>query len=163
TPDGFYCSGDLLRKRPDGNYVVEGRKKDVINRGGEKISAEEVENLLLMHPAVHNVACVPMPDRVLGEKMCAVAVFHADHPAALESRYYMRTFNRLPVVFDRGEGCYLYDQDGRAYLDLVAGIAVNILGHAHPALVDAITTQAKKLLHTSSLYYSEPQLELAEW
>jgi len=74
TPDGFYKSGDLLRKREDGNYVVEGRKKDVINRGGEKISAEEVENLLLMHPAIFNVACVPMPDRVLGEKMCAFAV-----------------------------------------------------------------------------------------
>ena len=74
TPDGYYKSGDVLRKRADGNYVVEGRKKDVINRGGEKISAEEVENLLLMHPAIHNVACVPMPDRVLGEKMCAFAI-----------------------------------------------------------------------------------------
>ncbi|MDE3076593.1 MAG: (2,3-dihydroxybenzoyl)adenylate synthase, partial [Chloroflexota bacterium] len=69
--DGFYKTGDLLRKTGDGNYVVEGRKKDVINRGGEKISAEGVENLILAHPAVHNVACVPMPDRVLGEKMCA--------------------------------------------------------------------------------------------
>jgi len=67
----------VLRKRADGNYIVEGRKKDVINRGGEKISAEEVENLLLMHPAIHNVACVPMPDRVLGEKMCAFAIVRA--------------------------------------------------------------------------------------
>jgi 2,3-dihydroxybenzoate-AMP ligase len=74
TADGFYKSGDLLRKTPEGNYVVEGRKKDVINRGGEKISAEEVENLILMHAAVHNVACVPMPDRVLGEKMCAFVI-----------------------------------------------------------------------------------------
>ena len=77
TADGFYKSGDVLRKRADGNYIVEGRKKDVINRGGEKISAEEVENLLLMHPAIHNVACVPMPDRVLGEKMCAFAIVRA--------------------------------------------------------------------------------------
>ena len=46
---------------PSGNYVVEGRDKDLINRGGEKISAEEVENLILAHPAVHNVACVPVP------------------------------------------------------------------------------------------------------
>jgi len=83
SPDGFYNSGDLLRKRPDGNYVVEGRKKDVINRGGEKISAEEVENLLLMHPAIHNVACVPMPDRVLGEKMCAFAVLRAGQDLTL--------------------------------------------------------------------------------
>src|SRR5262249_44391937 len=51
TPDGFYRSGDLLRKHPSGNYVVEGRVKDLINRGGEKISAEEVENLILAHPA----------------------------------------------------------------------------------------------------------------
>lgn len=74
TPDGFYRSGDLMRQHPSGNYIVEGRKKDLINRGGEKISAEEVENLILMHPAVQNVACVPMPDAHLGEKMCAWVV-----------------------------------------------------------------------------------------
>jgi 2,3-dihydroxybenzoate-AMP ligase len=74
TPDGFYRSGDLMRKHPSGNYVVEGRKKDLINRGGEKISCEEIENLLLMHPAVQNVACVPVPDANLGEKMCACLV-----------------------------------------------------------------------------------------
>jgi 2,3-dihydroxybenzoate-AMP ligase len=74
TPDGFYRSGDLLRKMPSGNYVVEGRVKDLINRGGEKISAEEVENLILAHPAVLNVACVPYPDPVLGERMCACVV-----------------------------------------------------------------------------------------
>jgi len=74
TADGFYRSGDLMRRHPCGNYVVEGRKKDLINRGGEKISAEEVENLILMHPAVQNVACVPMPDAAMGEKMCAYVV-----------------------------------------------------------------------------------------
>jgi 2,3-dihydroxybenzoate-AMP ligase len=74
TPDGFYRSGDLLRKLPNGNYVVEGRVKDLINRGGEKISAEEVENLILGHEAVLNVACVPYPDPVLGERMCACVV-----------------------------------------------------------------------------------------
>jgi 2,3-dihydroxybenzoate-AMP ligase len=74
TPDGFYRSGDLMRKHPSGNYVVEGRKKDLINRGGEKISAEEIENLILMHPAVQNVACVPVPDPNLGEKMCACVI-----------------------------------------------------------------------------------------
>jgi non-ribosomal peptide synthetase component E (peptide arylation enzyme) len=71
TSDGFYRSGDLMRLHPSGNYIVEGRKKDLINRGGEKISAEEIENLILTHPAVQNVACVPMPDPVLGERMCA--------------------------------------------------------------------------------------------
>jgi 2,3-dihydroxybenzoate---[aryl-carrier protein] ligase len=74
TSDGFYRSGDLMRLHPSGNYMVEGRKKDLINRGGEKISAEEIENLILAHPAVQNVACVPMPDPVLGERMCAFAI-----------------------------------------------------------------------------------------
>ena len=71
SPDGFYRSGDLMWRHPSGNYVVAGRTKDLINRGGEKISAEEVENLILGHPAVLNVACVPVPDPVLGERMCA--------------------------------------------------------------------------------------------
>jgi 2,3-dihydroxybenzoate-AMP ligase len=74
TRDGYYRSGDLMRKHPSGNYIVEGRKKDLINRGGEKISAEEIENLILSHPAVQNVACVPVPDPTLGEKMCACLV-----------------------------------------------------------------------------------------
>jgi 2,3-dihydroxybenzoate-AMP ligase len=74
TPDGFYRSGDLMRLHPSGNYVVEGRKKDLINRGGEKISAEEIENLILSHPSVQNIACVPMPDPHLGEKMCACVI-----------------------------------------------------------------------------------------
>jgi 2,3-dihydroxybenzoate-AMP ligase len=71
TTDGFYRTGDLMRRHPSGNYMVEGRKKDLINRGGEKISAEEIENLILGHPAVQNVACVAMPDPLLGERMCA--------------------------------------------------------------------------------------------
>jgi 2,3-dihydroxybenzoate-AMP ligase len=74
TPDGFYRSGDLMRQHGSGNYMVEGRKKDLINRGGEKISAEEIENLILSHPAVQNVACVPVPDAELGERMCACLV-----------------------------------------------------------------------------------------
>ncbi len=83
TPDGFYCSGDLMRRHPSGNYVVEGRKKDLINRGGEKISAEEIENLILSHPAVLNVACVPMPDPVLGERMCAFVIAKAGRSVTL--------------------------------------------------------------------------------
>ena len=71
SSDGFYKSGDLMRQHPSGGYVVEGRKKDLINRGGEKISAEEIENFVLSHPAVKNVACIPIPDADLGERMCA--------------------------------------------------------------------------------------------
>ncbi len=74
TSDGFYRSGDLMRRHPSGSYMVEGRKKDLINRGGEKISAEEIENLILSHPAVQNVACIAMPDPALGERMCACVV-----------------------------------------------------------------------------------------
>jgi 2,3-dihydroxybenzoate---[aryl-carrier protein] ligase len=84
TPDGFYRSGDLMRLHSSGNYVVEGRKKDLINRGGEKISAEEIENLILSHPAVQNVACVPIPDPDLGEKMCACVILRRGRSLALE-------------------------------------------------------------------------------
>jgi 2,3-dihydroxybenzoate-AMP ligase len=84
TRDGFYCSGDLMRLHPSGNYVVEGRKKDLINRGGEKISAEEIENLILAHPAVQNVACVPVPDPNLGEKMCACVILKAGFSLSLD-------------------------------------------------------------------------------
>ncbi len=83
TSDGFYRSGDLMRLHPSGNYVVEGRKKDLINRGGEKISAEEIENLILAHPAVQNVACVPMPDPVLGERMCAFVILRPGRTLSL--------------------------------------------------------------------------------
>jgi 2,3-dihydroxybenzoate-AMP ligase len=76
TADGFFKTGDLMRRHPSGNYVVEGRKKDLINRGGEKIGAEDVENLILSHPAVLNASCVPVGDPVLGERMCAFVVLH---------------------------------------------------------------------------------------
>ena len=84
TSDGFYRSGDLMRRHLSGNYIVEGRKKDLINRGGEKISAEEIENLILTHPAVQNVACVPMPDPILGERMCACVILRAAGALTLE-------------------------------------------------------------------------------
>jgi len=71
TTDGFYRTGDMVRRDERGNLVVEGRKKDLINRGGEKISAEEVENLILSHPKVLNVAVIAMADKVLGERACA--------------------------------------------------------------------------------------------
>jgi 2,3-dihydroxybenzoate-AMP ligase len=75
TPHGWYRSGDIVRRRPDGYLVVEGRDKDMINRGGEKISAEEVENLAYqLVPEVASVAAVAMPDRELGERVCLYAV-----------------------------------------------------------------------------------------
>ena len=74
TADGWYRSGDIVRRRPDGNLVVEGRDKDMINRGGEKISAEEVENLVYQIPQIAEVAAVAMPDPELGERVCIYAV-----------------------------------------------------------------------------------------
>jgi len=73
------------------------------------------------------------------------------------------TYKRTPVVFSRGDGCTLWDTEGRAYLDFVAGIAVCNLGHAHPAVAEAVYEQAKTLVHVSNLYYTKPQTELAAW
>ena len=73
-----------MRMHPSGNYIVEGRIKDLINRGGEKISAEEVENIILQHPSVKNIACVPMPDERLGERMCAFVVAQRGHSVNFE-------------------------------------------------------------------------------
>ncbi len=74
----------------------------------------------------------------------------------------MQTYTRLPVTFSHGEGVYLYDTTGRRYLDAIAGIAVNGLGHAHPAVTAAIREQADKLVHTSNLYRIEAQEQLGE-
>lgn len=72
----------------------------------------------------------------------------------------MNTYGRLPVTFDRGEGVWLFDQDGKRYLDAVSGVAVTALGHAHPAVTRAIQEQAGKLIHTSNLYNIQRQAEL---
>ncbi|HSC69316.1 MAG TPA: (2,3-dihydroxybenzoyl)adenylate synthase [Cellvibrio sp.] len=77
TEDGFYRTGDLVRITAEGYLVVEGRVKDQINRGGEKISAEEIENHLLAHPEVQDVALVAMPDPYLGERSCAFVALRA--------------------------------------------------------------------------------------
>ncbi|MBV9099813.1 MAG: (2,3-dihydroxybenzoyl)adenylate synthase [Candidatus Dormibacteraeota bacterium] len=84
TRDGFYRTGDVVRIHPSGNLVVEGREKDLINRGGEKISAEEIENLLLAHPAIFNAAAVSMPDPVLGERICTYVVLRDGCSLTLE-------------------------------------------------------------------------------
>ncbi len=78
TPDGFYRTGDLVRVTPEGNLIVEGRSRDHINRGGEKISAEEIENHALAHPSVVNAAAVGIPDSVMGEKIGLFAVVRDD-------------------------------------------------------------------------------------
>jgi 2,3-dihydroxybenzoate-AMP ligase len=84
TPDGFYRTGDVVRQDAHGNLLVQGRVKDLINRGGEKVSAEEIENLVLGMPEVFEVAAVAMPDRELGERTCVYVVPHAGQAVTLE-------------------------------------------------------------------------------
>jgi acetylornithine aminotransferase len=74
----------------------------------------------------------------------------------------MRSLSTPKVMLDRGEGCQVWDVDGKRYLDFLAGIAVNALGHAHPVLVEALTDQASKLIHVSNYFATAPQVELAE-
>jgi acetylornithine/N-succinyldiaminopimelate aminotransferase len=82
--------------------------------------------------------------------------------ADLEKRYLLPTYNRYPVALEKGKGVYLFDFEGRKYLDFVSGIGVNALGHAHPRIVKAIREQAARLIHISNLYYNEYQGQLAE-
>lgn len=88
--EGFYRSGDLVQLRADGYLVVVGRIKDQINRGGEKIAAEEVENLLMAHPAVTHAALVSMPDEAMGEKSCAFIVSRDPTLKGVALRKYLR-------------------------------------------------------------------------
>jgi len=81
---------------------------------------------------------------------------------ALEQQYYQGTFKRQPLTLVRGEGSRVWDSDGKVYLDFVAGIAVNVLGHCHPAIVQAVQHQVTQLVHVSNLYYNTRQIELAE-
>ena len=78
------------------------------------------------------------------------------------AKYLMQTYARQPISIVRGRGSKVYDLEGREYLDFVGGIAVNVLGHGHPDLVQAIQRQAAQLIHTSNLYYTEPQVQLAK-
>ncbi|GAA3776513.1 (2,3-dihydroxybenzoyl)adenylate synthase [Streptomyces phyllanthi] len=83
TPDGWYRTGDIVRLRPDGNLVVEGRDKDMIIRGGENISAEEIENFAYQTPGIARAAAVAMPDAALGERVCLYVVPEADRTVTL--------------------------------------------------------------------------------
>lgn len=91
TDDGFYCSGDRVRRTAEGYLVVEGRDKDQINRGGEKVAAEEVENLLINHPQVHDAALVAMPDALLGESTCAFIVARNPAPSTFALKQHLRS------------------------------------------------------------------------
>ena len=81
---------------------------------------------------------------------------------AKTDRYLFHNYGRQPIAFTHGSGCYLYDTEGREYLDLVAGIAVNALGYAHPDWTRAVQGQVSRMTHVSNLYHIEEQAELAE-
>jgi len=78
------------------------------------------------------------------------------------NKYLMPNYSRFPISFERGEGVYLYDDKGNRYLDMLAGIAVNILGYNHPLITETVCKQAKEIIHVSNLFYIKPQIELAK-
>jgi acetylornithine/N-succinyldiaminopimelate aminotransferase len=90
------------------------------------------------------------------------AVSLRDEVMGLEKEYLLQNYARYPVVIARGKGAYVYDTDGKKYLDFISGIGVNALGHAHPRLTRVIRDQAARLIHTSNLYFHEFQGRLAE-
>ncbi len=81
----------------------------------------------------------------------------------LEKKYIINTYTRYPVVLEKGKGCWVYDIQGKKYLDFLAGIAVNNLGYSHPEIIKTINQASKNLIHTSNLFYLKPQIELAEY
>ncbi|WP_218714179.1 (2,3-dihydroxybenzoyl)adenylate synthase [Arthrobacter sp. BF1] len=105
TADGHYRTGDIARALPGGHLVVEGRSKDQINRGGEKISAEEIEDHLLAHPQVHDAALVAVPDKFLGEISCAVIVPDGVAPSRAEI-----------ITFVRGRGVAAHKIPDRVHI-----------------------------------------------
>ncbi|MFM8230496.1 MAG: aminotransferase class III-fold pyridoxal phosphate-dependent enzyme, partial [Chthoniobacterales bacterium] len=86
---------------------------------------------------------------------------HPQSTTELYSRHVVPTYGRFPLCLARGKGVRVWDEDGRQYLDFTSGIAVNSLGHAHPALRDALSAQAGELVHTSNLFLTRPQALLA--
>jgi 2,3-dihydroxybenzoate-AMP ligase len=133
TADGFYRTGDVVRRLPSGHLVVEGRAKDQINRGGEKIAPDEVEDHLLAHPAVHDVAVVGVPDERFGERSCAVIVPRggAAAPTAADVRRFLRRRGIAAFkVPDRVEVVGAFPQTGVGKVsrrELRAAVAASLL------------------------------------
>jgi 2,3-dihydroxybenzoate-AMP ligase len=139
TADGFYRTGDVVRQLASGHLVVEGRAKDQINRGGEKIAPDEVEDHLLAHPSVHDVAVVGLPDGRLGERSCAVVVVRdgCAAPSGAEVRRFLR--ERGVAAFkvpDRVEVVEAFPQTGVGKVsrrELRAAVAASLIEVKEPA------------------------------
>lgn len=86
----------------------------------------------------------------------------SDNLLQKEKELFFSTYKRLNITFERGEGCYLYRDNGQKVLDMFAGLAVNVLGYHHPEIIDAVNKQAAKYIHVSNLFYQLPQIEFAE-
>ncbi|TQR47133.1 (2,3-dihydroxybenzoyl)adenylate synthase [Paenibacillus popilliae] len=113
TSDGFYRTGDMARMTPAGYLVIEGRAKDQINRGGDKVAAEEIENHLLAHPGVHDAAVVSMPDEFLGERTCAFVIPYEDAITGSELKAFLRDRGlALYKIPDRVEFVESFPQTG---------------------------------------------------
>ncbi len=104
----------------------------------------------------------PLASPDLASSQAVEPVSTGFQPAAFD-QHVMATYGRFPIALERGEGCRVWDSEGREYLDFVAGIATCALGHAHPQMVEAVTAQIQKLHHVSNLYYIPEQGALAEW
>jgi 2,3-dihydroxybenzoate-AMP ligase len=132
TADGFYRSGDLVRRLPSGHLVVEGRVKETINRGGEKISADELETHLRAHPAIRDAAVVPMPDAVLGERTCAYVIPDGEPPQL-----------QAVAAFLRARGLAAYKIPDR--LEVVRSFPLTAVGKvSKPALTAALATKLEQ-------------------
>lgn len=113
TTDGFYRTGDMARMTPAGYLVIEGRAKDQINRGGDKVAAEEIENHLLAHPGVHDAAVVSMPDEFLGERTCAFVIPYEAAITGSELKAFLRDRGlALYKIPDRVEFVESFPQTG---------------------------------------------------
>ncbi|EPY13300.1 (2,3-dihydroxybenzoyl)adenylate synthase [Paenibacillus alvei] len=113
TSDGFYRTGDMARMTPAGYLVIEGRAKDQINRGGDKVAAEEIENHLLAHPGVHDAAVVSMPDEFLGERTCAFVIPYEAAITGSELKAFLRDRGlALYKIPDRVEFVESFPQTG---------------------------------------------------
>ncbi|MFD4631210.1 (2,3-dihydroxybenzoyl)adenylate synthase [Streptomyces sp. NPDC058284] len=136
TADGFYRTGDVVRLTETGHIVVEGRAKDQINRGGEKIAAEEVENHILAHPSVHDANVVAEPDAYLGERTCAYVILRADaeplRPAAVRKFVRERGLAAYKVP-DRVEFVEAFPQTGVGKISKKALRAASSQTQASPA------------------------------
>ncbi len=101
-------------------------------------------------------------ESTLEEVVAAPVLTESQQVIEREKKYVLQNYGRYPLVLDRGKGCYLYDLDGKKYLDLISGIGVNALGHAHPRIMKVIREQSAKLIHTSNLYFHRYQGLLAQ-